>query len=142
MVLIATIFVCPGAAALIAIADADREGELWAQSEVNTQTREQLEIIDLVLNNVSVVGDVASLLVDLGANDVSLVVHLIARVARVILVVAKIDPRVPTVPLKSADHGRAVSAAAGRILRLVKKLIVDLCLDMFVLRNNLIACVA
>lgn len=121
------------------MADADRESDLWPQSNVNAQTGEQLEIIDLVQDDVSIVGDSAALLVNLGTNDVALVVHLVACIARVILVVPKIDPGVPTVPLKSSDQRRTIPATAGGIFCLVKRLIVDLLFNGLVLRNNLVA---
>ena len=86
------------------MADAHGKLEFRTQAKIDSQAGNQVHIIDLMLNNITIVGHSASLFVDLSTNDVSLIIHLVPGIAGIILVIAKIDPGIAAVPLKCPDH--------------------------------------
>lgn len=87
--------------------------ELRLQAEGYSQAREQIDIIDLMLNCVSLVIYFVALQVNLGTNSAGLVVHLIASIGRVILVVPAIPALIAAVPLIVSYKGCGISTIAA-----------------------------
>ena len=98
--------------------NADGKLELGTQADVDAQTRDQVHIIDLMLNNIAIIGNGTALLVNLGADDVALIIHLVARVAGIVLVDATIEARVSAVSLAMPNKNAHVVKVAGSVKRL------------------------
>ena len=88
------------------------ESRSWKQSHAKLNAGEQTNIVDLVLNNASIIVDIAALMVDLRANNRPLVIDLIPAVAAGILVEAAIDSLIATVALVEAYRGRIICPTA------------------------------
>lgn len=88
------------------------ESRSWKQSHAKLNAWQQTNIVDLMLNNASIIVDIAALMVDLRANNRSLVIDLIAAVAAGILVEATIHPLIATVALVEAYRGCIICPTA------------------------------
>lgn len=108
-----------------------------SHANIDAHARQQIDIIDLVLNDIAIVDHRTPLLVNLRANDVALVIHLVAAVAGVVLAVAQIETLVAAVSLVGSDEIRGIAAAAT--IALVKKLIIPLHAYHFALAADLVA---
>lgn len=121
------------------IPHAHRKLEFGTQTDIDAQAGYKLDIIDLMLNNVAVVRHRTPLLVDLCADNIPLVIDLVAGIAGIILVVPKIETGIAGVTLKSSHEGRAVAAPAA--VALLQELVVVLHADRLALSTQLIAAV-
>lgn len=73
-------------------ANADGKLQFRAHAEIHADVGKQIDVVDLMLNDVVIVIHRAPLLIDLRPDHISLVVHLIPKVASVILVIPQINP--------------------------------------------------
>lgn len=97
--------------------------------------RQQTDIIDLVQDQVPIIIDLRALLIDLDTDDISLVIHLVALVACVVLIESVIGSLVAAIPLIRAYQRRIPATIVGS----PQGLIIVLNLNIFVLADHLIA---
>lgn len=71
--------------------DTDGKLDLRSETYVHAQARYEIDIVNLVLNNIAIIGHTTPLLVNLSANDVPLIIHLVAGIGRVVLVIPEVD---------------------------------------------------
>ncbi len=87
--------------------------------EADAQVRQQIDVVYLVLNQASLVVHLGPRVIDLGADNIPLVIHLVAPVVTIILVVSLIDPLVAAVSLAGADKGCIPASVVGRLQELI-----------------------